>query len=126
MSYIEYCSELISFFNSIVPSYRNIAPTNAEFPYMIYTIEAEDFTEKSLLNLIVYSKSSSYLELSKIIEKIEQELPYNQGKILDTNSGNIAIFRGSPFIQDYPQDNDLIKAIYINIEVMNNIRGGQK
>ena len=58
---------LDQFFSQCGTAYIETAvPEGAEFPYITYKCGSEDWKNKALISCSIYSKSSSYLELSEI------------------------------------------------------------
>ena len=62
---------LNKFFSQFGTAYiETSVPESAKFPYITYKCGSEDWKNKALISCSIYSKSSSYVELSEIAEKI--------------------------------------------------------
>lgn len=88
-------------------------------PYISYTGLDNDIFVYGLQQVIVWVQSGKSLEpLLNITDEIRKAIPHT-GKvlILPSGEGGIILRRGSPFMQPYPQEEDSIKAMYINVEV---------
>ena len=62
---------LNQFFSQFGTAYIETSiPESVSFPYITYKCGSEDWKNKALISCSIYSKSSSYKEVSEIAEKI--------------------------------------------------------
>lgn len=105
-----------SFFSQFgVPAYvDNNVPNEASLPYLTYTVSYEpDFTD-TLIQVKIFSRSSSFVEVMDISDLIANKIA--NGIFFETPSGrNGWIRKGSPFLQIQPDEDATIKVIFINL-----------
>ena len=112
---------LNKFFSQFGTAYiETSVPESAEFPYITYKCGSEDWNNKALISCSIYSKSSSYLELSEIAEKILDSA--RDGAIINVNGGYLCIYLGEPEFQIVPNTNYDIRQGYINFVVHCEVR----
>jgi hypothetical protein len=89
-----------------------------DFPYLTYEITTDSFSEsKTPLNISLWYRSGSWVDANAKAEEISAEIGEG-GKIINCDSGNIWITRGSPFAQRMGDDTDSkIKRIIISLSV---------
>ena len=95
-------------------------PESAEFPYITYKCGSEDWKNKALISCSIYSKSSSYVELSEIAEKILDSA--RDGAIINVDGGYLCIYLGEPEFQIVPNTDYNIRQGYINFVVHCEVR----
>ena len=112
---------LNKFFSQFGTAYiETSVPESAEFPYITYKCGSEDWNNKALISCSIYSKSSSYVELSEIAEKI---LDYaRDGAIINIDGGYLCIYLGEPEFQIVPNTDYNIRQGYINFVVHCEVR----
>ena len=107
---------LNKFFSQFGTAYiETSVPESSEFPYITYKCESEDWNNKALISCSIYSKSSSYVELSEIAEKILDSA--RNGAIINVDGGYLCIFLGEPEFQIVPNTDYDIRQGYINFVV---------
>ena len=112
---------LNQFFSQFGKAYiETSVPESAEFPYITYKCGSEDWNNKSLISCSIYSKSSSYLELSEIAEKILDSA--RDGAIINVDGGYLCIYLGEPEFQIVPNTDYNIRQGYINFVVHCEVR----
>ena len=112
---------LNQFFSQFGTAYiETSVPESAEFPYITYKCGSEDWKNKALISCSIYSKSSSYLELSEIAEKILDSA--RDGAIINIDGGYLCIYLGEPEFQIVPNADYNIRQGYINFVVHCEVR----
>ena len=112
---------LNQFFSQFGTAYiETSVPESAEFPYITYKCGSEDWSNKALISCSIYSKSSSYLELSEIAEKILDSA--RNGAIINVDGGYLCIYLGEPEFQIVPNTDYNIRQGYINFVVHCEVR----
>ena len=112
---------LNKFFSQFGTAYiETSVPESAEFPYITYKCGSEDWNNKALISCSIYSKSSSYLELSEIAEKILDSA--RDGAIINVDVGYLCIYLGEPEFQIVPNADYNIRQGYINFVVHCEVR----
>lgn len=105
-----------------VPAFaRDNVPSNTEFPYITYTVIRPDTLQTSTQQVFVWTKppNKSLEQLYDICDRISNViLPGGIKVYADNNNGLVTFYRGAPFIQNYQQEEDTIKAAYINVDVV--------
>lgn len=112
---------LFSFFNQFgVKAYpQNGVPEGTPFPYITYSVEEQDNWESGILQVLVYSKSNSYTEVTTIADKIMDQVSSGI-KVPIANSGMFYMTKGSPFCQLINATDEVYnKSVLINIEYKN-------
>ena len=118
---VEIMKGLNQFFNQFGKAYiETSVPESAEFPYITYKCGSEDWNNKALISCSIYSKSSSYLELSEIAEKILDSA--RDGAIINIDGGYLCIYLGEPEFQIVPNTDYNIRQGYINFVVHCEVR----
>ena len=112
---------LNKFFSQFGTAYiETSVPESAEFPYITYKCGSEDWKNKALISCSIYSKSSSYVELSEIAEKILDSA--RDGAIINVDGGYLCIYLGEPEFQIVPNADYNIRQGYINLVVHCEVR----
>ena len=118
---VEIMKGLNKFFSQFGTAYiETSVPESAEFPYITYKCGSEDWNNKALISCSIYSKSSSYLELSEIAEKILDSA--RDGAIINVDGGYLCIYLGEPEFQIVPNTDYNIRQGYINFVVHCEVR----
>ena len=118
---VEIMKGLKKFFSQFGTAYiETSVPESAEFPYITYKCGSEDWNNKALISCSIYSKSSSYVELSEIAEKILDSA--RDGAIINVEGGYLCIYLGEPEFQIVPNTDYNIRQGYINFVVHCEVR----
>ena len=118
---IDIMKGLNQFFSQFGTAYiETSVPESAKFPYITYKCGSEDWKNKALISCSIYSKSSSYLELSEIAEKILDSA--RDGAIINVDGGYLCIYLGEPEFQIVPNADYNIRQGYINFVVHCEVR----
>ena len=91
-----------------------------KMPYLTYDYAATDFAESTYVQLVLWTRSvASIKELSELSAKIIELIPAQKGIgiFLPSGKGAIRVYRGSPFMQNYPQPDKDVKANYFVLEI---------
>ncbi len=129
MKYINLMKTYQSFFSKICLSFQENAvpkevpdssgePTPLKPPYLTYQNIVSDGLEPAIMQVNIWSRSSSYLELGELVSKLEKEI--GEGVALDIvgGEGTVIFYKGSPFIQNMSDPDDInLKRAFINLEV---------
>ena len=118
---VEIMKGLNKFFSQFGTAYiETSVPESAVFPYITYKCGSEDWNNKALISCSIYSKSSSYVELSEIAEKILDSA--RDGAIINVEGGYLCIYLGEPEFQIVPNTDYDIRQGYINFVVHCEVR----
>ena len=117
----DYAKTLYSWLSTIADTYRlpiqegtfdNNNPQPNE--YIAYSANCGNFGEQFIQALNIYSKSTAYTKLMRIVDKIEDEVR-ETGKKLSWENGYMIITKGSPFYQDREDEDSSYRAGYVNL-----------
>ena len=112
----EIMNGLNTFFKQFGEAYiETSVPEGTKFPYITYKCGSEDWKGKALISCSIYSKSSSYKEVSEIAEKILDSA--RDGVIIDIKGGYLCVYLGEPEFQIIPNADYNIRQGYINLVV---------
>lgn len=129
MKYINLMKTYQGFFSNICQSFQEGAvpdfvpsPTGGKIPvktpYLTYQVVNSDNLEPVIMQVNIWSRSSSYIELGGLASKLEEEI--KEGKAIDIvgGEGTVVFHKGSPFIQNMNDPDDInLKRAFINLEV---------
>lgn len=120
MSLRNYATTLYNWLNGFVPTYREPVIFDADNPqpneYITYSASTSSFAEQFIQPITIYSKSTGFTNLMNIVDSIESDI--GTGKVIGSEEwGYISIFKGSPFYQDKPEEDESFRAGYINLLV---------
>lgn len=82
--------------------------------YIEYSANMDNFNSDFIQAITIYSKSTSYTKVMEIVDNIESTITEN-GIRVSSDWGYITIYKGSPFYQDKPDEDDTIRAGYVNL-----------
>lgn len=104
---------LQSFFSSFgLTAYdESSVPESAQLPYITYQAAVDSLDSPVVLTGDLYYKSTSWEEISKKADEINDAL--KNGVVFTLDGGYLWIVRGSPFAQRINEDSDTLKHIYI-------------
>lgn len=106
---------LYQFYNQFIPAYvENTVPSGTVYPYLTYNL-VDNGMEDSITQVIVYTYSTSFMELANIIDAISEYI--GSGVLYPYANGELWIKKGSPFSQNYPQEDMKLKASYITLNI---------
>ena len=82
--------------------------------YIEYSANMDNFNSDFIQAITIYSKSTAYIKVMEIVDNIESTITEN-GIRVSSDWGYITIYKGSPFYQDKPDEDDTIRAGYVNL-----------
>lgn len=119
----DYSTTLYEWLSQFAPTFRSpILSTsfNANNPkpsdYIEYSSDVGNFNSEFIQAITIYTKSTSFSYLMDIVDSIESAIK-EDGIRLQKEWGYITIRKGSPFYQDKPDEDDTIRAGYVNLLV---------
>lgn len=97
-----------------IPAYEEQSvPDTAQLPYITYELIDPGWREAAFLSANVWYKGSSYGPLFKKVDEISDKI--GEGLRIPTDTGNIYLYKGTPFSQVAPTDSDNVKTCYLLI-----------
>lgn len=82
--------------------------------YIEYSANMDNFNSDFIQAITIYSKSTAYTKVMEIVDNIESTITEN-GIRVSSDWGYITIYKGSPFYQDKTDEDDTIRAGYVNL-----------
>ena len=117
----DYATLLYEWLSGFAPTYRSpiLSSTFDEDnpkpnEYIEYSANAGNFNTDFMQAITIYSTNTSYSRVMDIADNIENAVTEN-GTIVRADWGYITIYKGSPFYQDKPDEDDNIRAGYVNL-----------
>lgn len=118
-----YATTLYNWLSGFAPTFRTpILSTmfDEEHPkpneYIEYSSDVNNFGSEFIQAITIYSKSTSFNKVMDIVDNIESVVGENGIKV-GGEWGYITINKGSPFYQDKPDEDDTIRAGYVNFTI---------
>jgi hypothetical protein len=113
----EVAKALYNFWNSFsIPAYvEDNVPSDAQFPYITYTVAEPDWGNSASIQARVWYKDTSRVGINSKVSDIKQAI--GEGKSIKTNTGYVVIYRDINFAQNQPYDDigqSNIKVVYLN------------
>lgn len=106
---------LKTFFDGFAPSYlENCVPPGTATPYATFTLNNEKFGHEGLIQLRIFDESTSIENICSLTDRVEEAIGHG-GKLINGPNGVIWIYKGSPFAQVEPQQEENLKVMYINL-----------
>lgn len=94
---------------------ENSVPANATLPYITYTLQEYEWDTMGMMQMRLWYRGADYATINAKIDEIE--LSIRNGKKVNTNSGALWIYKGSPWCQYQPSDEVDLKIAYLNFNV---------
>ena len=91
---------------------ENSVPVNAKLPYVTYTLQEYNWDDMGMLQMRLWYKGTDYVGLNNKIDEITQYVEH--GAKIDTESGAVWLYKGSPWCQYQPSDEVALKIAYLN------------
>lgn len=117
----DYATTLYQWLSKFAPTYRSpvlstVFDENNPQPneYIEYSANMGNFNSDFIQAITIYSKSTAYTKVMEIVDKIESAITEN-GIRVSGDWGYITIYKGSPFYQDKTDEDDTIRAGYVNL-----------
>lgn len=99
-----------------IPAYdENSVPDNATFPYITYSVVTDSLDYVALLTASIWYRSSSWESVT--LKAMEISFALKDGVLIKLDKGYTYLYRGTPFGQRVKDDDDMIKRIYLNVNV---------
>lgn len=119
----DYATALYEWLSQFAPTFRSpilSSMFNDENPqptkYIEYSADLANFNTEFTQAITIYTKSTGYTYLMEIVDEIESAIKENGIRIVK-DWGYITIRKGNVFYQDKPDEDDTIRAGYINLLV---------
>lgn len=116
-----YATTLYQWLSQFAPTYReplNTSIFNDNNPkpleYITYSADVSNFGSEFIQAITIYSQSTSHNKVMDIVDDIESNIGESGIKI-KKDWGYITIYKGSPFYQDKADEDDTIRAGYVNL-----------
>jgi hypothetical protein len=118
-----YATTLYQWLSQFAPTFReplNTTIFDANNPkpteYITYSSDVSNFGAEFIQAITIYSQSTSHNKIMDVVDDIENNIG-ESGIRLSKDWGYITIKKGSPFYQDKPDEDDTIRAGYVNLLV---------
>ena len=110
---------LYQWLSQFAPTYRGVLPAGIkpESPYLQFSGYYDNFATQFILPVQIYQlNTTSYEGVLQLADKIESAVT-EAGILLSDEKIKIKIEKGSPFYQDKPDEDETVRAGYINLEL---------
>ena len=117
---------LYQWLSQFAPTYRGVLPAGIkpESPYLQFSGYYDNFATQFILPVQIYQlNTTSYEGVLQLADKIESAVT-EAGILISDTDIKIKIEKGSPFYQDKQDEDETVRAGYINLEVT--VYGGNK
>lgn len=119
----DYATTLYEWLSQFAPTFRSpILSTSFDSDnpkpndYIEYSSDVNNFGSEFIQAITIYTQSTGFNKLMDIVDRIEEAIKEN-GIRIDKDWGYITINKGSPFYQDKPDEDDTIRAGYVNLMI---------
>lgn len=100
-----------------IPAYTASAtPTQAEMPYITYSLAIGDFENEVSMNANLWYRTESEKEPNAKVRDIESTMGAG-GKLLTYDGGAVWIKKGNPWCQSVADEDSSVKRRYINFDL---------
>lgn len=82
--------------------------------YIEYSADVGNFNTDFIQPITIYSNSTSFSNVVDIVDSIENAVG-EDGIRVEDDWGYFTVYKGSPFYQDKPDEDDNIRAGYVNL-----------
>lgn len=109
---------IFDWLNSIAPTYRGVLPAGEKTADLYLQIGGyyDSFAKPFIFPVQIYKKNTtSYLSVVQTADAIGDLV--GEGLIIVDDGIRIKIEKGSPFYQDKPDEDETIRAGYVNLEI---------
>lgn len=96
---------------------ENSVPSDAELPYITYTVIEPEWRNASIHQARVWYRSESYTAINAKVDEILAAV--GELVMLKTAGGYVALRPGNPKAQYQPMDEPEIKVAYLNFQINN-------
>lgn len=90
-------------------------PSSATLPYITYTLQEYDWDSMGMMQMRLWYKGADYATINAKIDDISNAI--KNGYKVNTESGSVRIYKGSPWCQYQPSDEIDLKIAYLNFNV---------
>lgn len=94
---------------------ENRVPEDAQMPYITYNVSTGALDDLIALHASLWYYGTSWADITQKLREIEIAVGGEGFVILPIDGGAICLTQGSPFSQRMPDENDMIRRIYINL-----------
>lgn len=112
---------LHAFWNSFgIPAYdESTVPDKADlaFPYITYDVKTDCFENVVQLSASIWDRGTSWKFITNKKDEIARRIGTNGWIVQKVDGGLMWIQMGTPFAQRMPDDDDMIRRIYLNLQV---------
>lgn len=108
---------LYQWLSQFAPTYRGVLPAGIkpESPYLQFSGYYDNFATQFILPVQIYQlNTTSYEGVLQLADKIESAVT-EAGILISDEKIKIKIEKGSPFYQDKPDEDETVRAGYINL-----------
>lgn len=99
-----------------IPAYdESSVPDNAIMPYIAYSVATGSLEDVVGLTATIYYYSTSWEEITKKKNEIAESIGVG-GKVIKLDHGYMWLCRNSTFAQRIPNENDMVRAYYLQIQ----------
>lgn len=119
----DYATTIYEWLSQFAPVYREPLQSimfDEENPkpqeYITYSADTGNFATQFIQAITIYSTSTSWTYLMRIVDDIEEAIT-ECGTLIRKEWGYVKIEKGSPFYQDKPDEDDSVRAGYINLQI---------
>lgn len=100
-----------------LPAYdETTVPDGAVLPYITYSVYTDSIDYPLTINASIWDKSTSWEFVSKKAEQIAKYLVEMYPPSIQLDKGRLYLAKGSPFAQRMPDEDELIRRIYLTVE----------
>lgn len=112
-------SWLSSVVGSDVGVYRGVLPAGKtpENVYVVFSASVDDFAKPFILPIRIYTKGTSSYRTALTVAQTIEEAVSSAGTLVLFPDVAFKVEKGSPFYQDLQDEDETIKAGYINLEI---------
>lgn len=110
---------LYQWLSQFAPTYRGVLPAGIkpESPYLQFSGYYDNFATQFILPVQIYQlNTTSYEGVLQLADKIESAVT-EAGILISDADIKIKIEKGSPFYQDKQDEDETVRAGYINLEI---------
>lgn len=105
---------------NVLNTYQEPVNSNASLPYISLSYVENEFASQTAQQLTIWTRSdASYQEAYSYADKLSKLIGESGVLVKDNDLGTIAIYKGSPFCQNRLDDTTTIRAVLVNLLVIN-------
>ena len=101
-----------------LPAYdESTVPDDAVFPRITYSVSVDGLDNPVALSASLWYRSTSWTDISQKADQIEARIVNMKPPAIKINGGRVYITKGTPFAQRMTDPDDMVRRIYINVNV---------